>query len=41
MRLLDRPRRLLVAILLLNTLVNVGAAILSAQLTLALAETPG
>lgn len=37
-RLLDRPRRLLAAILLLNTIVNVGAAILSAQLTLAAAE---
>ena len=30
--LLDRPRRLLAAILLLNTVVNVGAAILSARL---------
>lgn len=38
LRLLERPRRLLVAILLLNTVVNVGAAILSTQLTLALAE---
>ena len=37
-RLLERPRRLLVAILLLNTVVNVGAAILSAQLTLVAAE---
>ena len=34
-RLLDRPRRLLVAVLLLNTVVNVGAAILSTQLVLA------
>ena len=33
-RLLDRPRRLLAAILLLNTVVNVGAAILSTQLML-------
>lgn len=33
--LLDRPRRLLAAILLLNTVVNVGAAILSTQLMLA------
>lgn len=40
-RLLDRPRRLLVAILLLNTVVNVGAAILSAQLTLAAASVLG
>ncbi len=40
-RLLDRPRRLLVAILLLNTLVNVGAAILSAQLMLSLAASMG
>ena len=37
LRLLDRPRRLLVAILLLNTVVNVGAAILSTQIVLALA----
>lgn len=36
-RLLDRPRRLLVAVLLLNTVVNVGAAILSTQLVLAAA----
>ena len=35
LRLLDRPRRLLAAILLLNTVVNVGAAILSTQLVLA------
>ena len=35
LRLLDRPRRLLAAILLLNTVVNVGAAILSTQLMLA------
>ena len=40
-RLLDRPRRLLVAILLLNTVVNVGAAILSARLTLLLADSLG
>ncbi|MEM1055008.1 MAG: hemolysin family protein [Bacteroidota bacterium] len=40
-RLLARPRRLLVAILLLNTVVNVGAAILSAQLTLAAADALG
>ncbi|MEM6328185.1 MAG: DUF21 domain-containing protein, partial [Bacteroidota bacterium] len=40
-RLLDRPRRLLVAILLLNTIVNVGAAILSAQLTLLAADALG
>ena len=37
-RLLDRPRRLLVAILLMNTIVNVGAAILSTQLVLRAAE---
>ncbi|MEO0558971.1 MAG: hemolysin family protein [Bacteroidota bacterium] len=36
--LLDRPRRLLVAILMLNTVVNVGAAILSTQVVLAFAE---
>ena len=36
LRLLDRPRRLLVAILLLNTVVNVGAAILSTQIVLGL-----
>lgn len=41
LRLLDRPRELLVSILLLNTLVNVGAAILSAQLALTLAATYG
>ena len=35
--LLDRPRRLLVAILMLNTVVNVGAAILSTQVVLAFA----
>ena len=40
-RLLDRPRRLLVAILLLNTVVNVGAAILSTQLMLGAAGTFG
>ena len=33
--LLDRPRRLLVAILLMNTVVNVGAAILSTRVVLA------
>lgn len=37
--LLDRPRRLLAAILLLNTVVNVGAAILSTQVMLGAAET--
>ena len=35
--LLDRPRRLLAAILLLNTVVNVGAAILSTRLMLLVA----
>ena len=40
-RLLDRPRRLLVAILFLNTVVNVGAAILSTQLVLAAAAAFG
>ena len=40
-RLLDRPRRLLVAILLLNTVVNVGAAILSTQLMLEAADSFG
>ena len=35
LRLLDKPRRLLVAILLLNTVVNVGAAVLSTQLMVA------
>ena len=40
-RLLDRPRRLLVAVLLLNTVVNVGAAILSTQLMLAAAAAYG
>ena len=39
--LLDRPRRLLAAILLLNTVVNVGAAILSTRLMVAAAETYG
>ena len=39
--LLDKPRRLLVAILLLNTVVNVGAAILSTQLVLALSAAYG
>ena len=39
--LLDRPRRLLAAVLLLNTVVNVGAAILSTQLMLAAAEAFG
>ncbi|WP_412062768.1 hemolysin family protein [Rubrivirga sp. IMCC45206] len=39
--LLDRPRRLLAAILLLNTVVNVGAAILSTQLMVGAAETYG
>ena len=38
LRLLDRPRRLLVAVLMLNTVVNVGAAILSTQLMLVAAE---
>ena len=38
LRLLERPRRLLAAILLLNTVVNVGAAILSTQLMLGAAE---
>ncbi len=37
--LLERPRRLLAAILLLNTVVNVGAAILSTQVMLGAAET--
>ena len=41
LRLLDRPRRLLAAILLLNTVVNVGAAILSTQLMLGAAATFG
>ncbi|MEM1115986.1 MAG: hemolysin family protein [Bacteroidota bacterium] len=41
LRLLERPRRLLVAILMLNTVVNVGAAILSTQLMLAAAERFG
>ena len=36
--LLDRPRRLLVAILLMNTVVNVGAAILSTRVVLAVSE---
>ncbi len=40
-RLLDRPRRLLAAVLLLNTVVNVGAAILSTQLMLTAAEAFG
>ena len=40
-RLLDRPRRLLAAVLLLNTVVNVGAAILSTQLMLAAATAYG
>lgn len=39
--LLDRPRRLLAAILLLNTVVNVGAAILSTQLMVAAAAAYG
>ncbi|MEM0963151.1 MAG: hemolysin family protein, partial [Bacteroidota bacterium] len=39
--LLDRPRRLLAAILLMNTVVNVGAAILSARLILAASESFG
>ena len=39
--LLERPRRLLAGILLLNTVVNVGAAILSTQLMLGAAETFG
>ena len=39
--LLDRPRRLLAAVLLLNTVVNVGAAILSAQLMLSLSVVLG
>ena len=39
LRLLERPRRLLVAILLLNTVVNVGAAILSTQIVLALSAS--
>ena len=38
---LDRPRRLLAAILLLNTVVNVGAAILSTQLMVAAAAAYG
>ena len=37
-RLLAKPRRLLAAILLLNTVVNVGAAILSTQIIVAAAE---
>ena len=41
LRLLDRPRRLLAAILLLNTVVNVGAAILSTQLMLGAAAAFG
>ena len=41
LRLLDRPRRLLAAILLLNTVVNVGAAILSTQLMLGAAGAFG
>ena len=41
LRLLERPRRLLVAILLLNTVVNVGAAILSTQIVLALSAAYG
>ena len=41
LRLLERPRRLLAAILLLNTVVNVGAAILSTRLMLAAAATFG
>ncbi len=41
LRLLDRPRRLLAAILLLNTVVNVGAAILSTRLMVAASETFG
>ena len=36
--LLDRPRRLLVAILLMNTVVNVGAAILSTRVVLAVSD---
>ncbi len=40
-RLLDRPRRLLAAILLLNTVVNVGAAILSTQMMLQAAQAFG
>ena len=40
-RLLDRPRRLLAAILLLNTVVNVGAAVLSTRLMLGVAATYG
>lgn len=39
--LLDRPRRLLAAILLLNTVVNVGAAILSTRLMLGASATFG
>ena len=39
--LLERPRRLLAAILLLNTVVNVGAAILSTQLMLGAAQDYG
>ncbi len=41
LRLLERPRRLLAAILLLNTVVNVGAAILSTQMMLDAAEAFG
>ena len=41
LRLLERPRRLLAAILLLNTVVNVGAAILSTRLMLGAAEAFG
>ncbi len=40
-RLLGRPRRLLAAVLLLNTVVNVGAAILSATFTATLAGAYG
>ena len=39
--LLDRPRRLLAAVLLLNTVVNVGAAILSTQIMLAVSAALG
>ena len=41
LRLLDKPRRLLAAVLLLNTVVNVGAAILSTRLMLQAAEAFG
>ncbi len=41
LRLLERPRRLLITILILNNLVNVGAAILATVLTVSAAEAFG